>query len=160
MEVTSFEEHIRHQFDAFCKKVLKFKARDIYRQYARQVAQEISLSEVHNTQFSHMDKYFTGNTSIQGFGNDCTQECCRSVMKKVKGKSTIYAGKDACRQFKNRCTSGRGHKTVSLGQDADCVPVKMYGDSQRLQQIPENARISVYNHTLDRTVFRAEEYLV
>ncbi len=58
MEFTSFEEHIRHQFDAFCKKVLKFKARDIYRQYARQAAQEISFSEVPDTQLSHVDEYF------------------------------------------------------------------------------------------------------
>lgn len=33
---------------------------------------------------------------------------------KKRGNNTIYANKDACRQCPNRCTSGRGHKTVTL----------------------------------------------
>lgn len=79
---------------------------------------------------------------------------------KTKDKNTIYASKEACRQCKNRCTSGRGHKTVSFGPDTDCVPVRMYGAGRSLQQIPANARISPYNHTLDRRDYAAAKVVV
>ena len=46
---------------------------------------------------------------------------------KKKGKSTIYANKDACRQCLNKCTGSRGHKTVSFGLETQIVPVRMYG---------------------------------
>ena len=70
---------------------------------------------------------------------------------KKRGNNTIYANKDACRQCPNRCTSGRGHKTVSFGPDTNCVPVIVYGNPKyKLNKIPENAKISPFNHTLDR----------
>lgn len=46
---------------------------------------------------------------------------------KAKGKNTVYANKDACRQCPNKCTSSKGHKTVSFGPNTKYVPVKMFG---------------------------------
>jgi hypothetical protein len=34
---------------------------------------------------------------------------------KMRGKNTIYACKDACRQCPNKCTSSKSYKTVSFG---------------------------------------------
>ena len=79
---------------------------------------------------------------------------------KYKENATIYASKEACRQCKNRCTASRGRKTVSFGPETDCVPVIMYGQGCKLQQIPENARISPYNHTLDRTDYSPQKTVV
>lgn len=79
---------------------------------------------------------------------------------KTKGKNTIYANKDACRQCKNRCTSSRNYKSVSFGPDSDCVPVRMYGGSQALQKIPQGVRISPSNHTLDRSDYLAKKKVV
>ena len=79
---------------------------------------------------------------------------------KTKGQNTIYASKEACRQCRNRCTSSSRHKTVSFGPETNCVPVKMYGEAKKLQQIPQDARISPYNHTLDRTDYAAEKKVV
>jgi len=62
VEFTSFQEHIEHQFDAFCKTVLKFKARDIYKAIARLAAHEIEFSGLTESQFNglfHEDEYFT-----------------------------------------------------------------------------------------------------
>jgi len=71
--------------------------------------------------------------------------------KHKKGENTIYQCRDACRQCPNRCVPGSRYKTVSFGPNTDCVPVKIYGSSpQGLQQIPPNAKISPYNHVLDR----------
>jgi transposase len=70
---------------------------------------------------------------------------------KIKGTNTIYTNKDACRQCPNRCTSVRGFKTVSFGPNSNCIPVMVYGDPKyKLNKIPENAKISPFNHTLDR----------
>jgi len=70
---------------------------------------------------------------------------------KMRGKSTIYSNKDACRQCPNRCTSSRKHKTVSFGPDTKYVPVRMYGSPNcRLNPIPDNIPINPFNHTLDR----------
>lgn len=75
------------------------------------------------------------------------------ILSKVKqrGKCIIYANKDACRQCPNRCTGGRGFKTVSFGPDTVYVPVRMYGDGgYKLNEIPEGIPPNPYNHTLDR----------
>ena len=46
MEFTSHDkERIRHQFDTFCKKVLRGEARTIYKQQKRLAAHEISLAD-------------------------------------------------------------------------------------------------------------------
>jgi len=62
VEFTSFQEHIEHQFDAFCKTALKFKACDIYKAIARLAMHEIEFSGLTESQFnslSHEDEYFT-----------------------------------------------------------------------------------------------------
>lgn len=80
---------------------------------------------------------------------------------KKRGNNTIYANKDACRQCPNRCTSGRGHKTVSFGPDTNCVPVIVYGNPKyRLNKIPETAKISPFNHTLDRKDYQKPKKVV
>ena len=45
MKPQSHEEHIRHTFDAFCKKVLRNEARDYLDEIARKRSREISLSQ-------------------------------------------------------------------------------------------------------------------
>ena len=84
------------------------------------------------------------------------------ILTKIKTKmqNTIFANKDACRQCPNRCSGASRHKTVSFGPNTDCVPVRMYGDAKKLQRIPENARISRYNHTLDRGDYAAKKKVV
>jgi transposase len=79
---------------------------------------------------------------------------------KVKGNNTIYGSREACRQCNNRCTSSSNFKTVSFGPNTDCIPVKMYGGTCKLQPIPNNARISSYNHTLDRSDYAAKKKVV
>ena len=86
--------------------------------------------------------------------NDGTVTCpMGNVMNKARerGSNTIYQCRDACRQCPNRCVPGRNHKTVSFGPDTNCIPVTMYGGKQRsFQHIPPDAKISPYNHVLDR----------
>jgi len=84
---------------------------------------------------------------------------CLLGKTKTRGANEIFADKDACRQCKNRCTASRGHKTVSFGPDTDCVPVRMYGDAD-FQRIPVNAKISAWNHTLDRTDYTDKKKVV
>jgi len=79
---------------------------------------------------------------------------------RVRGDNTIYGSKEACRQCNNRCTSSGIFKKVSFGPNTDCVPVIMYGEAGTLQSIPENARISSYNHTLDRNDYAAKKKVV
>jgi transposase len=76
-----------------------------------------------------------------------------NILSKVKqrGKNTIYANKDACRQCPNRCTGGKGPKTVSFGPETIYVPVRMYGNTKcELNKIPEDVQLNPFNHTLDR----------
>jgi len=70
---------------------------------------------------------------------------------KMRGKNTIYANKDACRQCPNKCTASKSHKTVSFGPETKYVPVRMYGSIRcELTHIPENIPINPFNHTFDR----------
>jgi len=69
---------------------------------------------------------------------------------KCKGKNSIYASKEACRECTNKCTRS-GFKTVSFGPHTTVVPVRMFGECRmEVQQIPVNAVISSYNHSMDR----------
>ena len=74
MEFTSKDkERIRHQFDAFCKKVVKYEARSIYLQQARLVEQEISLfdfSETGTNLFAVTDDYITDEQRFSVHGYD------------------------------------------------------------------------------------------
>lgn len=63
---------------------------------------------------------------------------------KTKGANTIYGNKDACRQCKHRCSSGRNPKTVSFGPNTRIVPVRMYGAS-RYQARPLPEDFPLYN---------------
>lgn len=70
---------------------------------------------------------------------------------KMKGKNTIYANKDACRQCPNKCTGSKSYKTVSFGPETKFVPVRMYGSIRcKLNPIPENIPVNPFNHTFDR----------
>lgn len=70
---------------------------------------------------------------------------------KMRGKSTIYASKDACRQCPNRCTGSKSYKTVSFGPETRFVPVRMYGSVRcKLTPIPEDIPANPFNHTFDR----------
>jgi len=74
MEFTSRDkERIRHQFDAFCKKVLRCEARTIYRQITRLAEHEISLTEFPEDGadlFSFVDEYGFENQQFNVFGFD------------------------------------------------------------------------------------------
>lgn len=53
MELTpSQKKTVRHQFDSFCRKVLREEARDYMRSLARQKAREVSLSELSEEQMA------------------------------------------------------------------------------------------------------------
>lgn len=69
---------------------------------------------------------------------------------KRKGKNSIYISKEACRECKNKCTHS-DFKTVSFGSHTTVVPVRMFGECRTpVQQVPADAVISSYNHSLDR----------
>jgi transposase len=80
---------------------------------------------------------------------------------KLKGNSTWYRNKDACRQCSNKCTGSKTCKTVSFGPDTKYVPVRMYGTSSRkLNPIPEDQPINPFNHTLDRKDYLPEKKVI
>ena len=77
----------------------------------------------------------------------------RNILSKTKmrGKNTIYANKDACRQCPNKCTASKSHKTVSFGPDTKYVPVRMYGSIRcKLTPIPGNIPANPFSHTFKR----------
>ena len=66
MKSQSHEEHIRHTFDAFCKKVLRNEARDYLDEIVRKRSREISLSELPAeamAQFAAYDRYFAEDSA-------------------------------------------------------------------------------------------------
>ena len=71
MSLQAYHERIQHQFDTFCKKVLRNTARDIYNRMARQSAHEISLSEFpeHGASIAAvMDEYFQEEQEFEALG--------------------------------------------------------------------------------------------
>jgi RNA polymerase sigma factor (sigma-70 family) len=69
------ENHIRHSFDAYCKKVLKYKARDYCRKMKRRRAREVSFSELSEqdmAKLSGTDEYFKGACRFHVLGHDIT----------------------------------------------------------------------------------------
>ena len=73
MKSQSHEEHIRHTFDAFCKKVLRNEARDYLDEIVRKRSREISLSELPAeamAQFAAYDRYFAEDSAFDILG--CT----------------------------------------------------------------------------------------
>ena len=95
-------------------------------------------------------------TAISCFtlNDDGTVTCpMGNILSKVKmrGKNTIYANKDACRQCPNRCTGSKNHKTVSFGPNTKYVPVRMFGSIwHSLNTIPDDIPPNPYNHSLER----------
>lgn len=72
MKPHSHEEHIRHTFDAFCKKVLRNEARDYLDELARQRNREISFSDLPvevMEQLSVCDDYFADDRTFDVLGN-------------------------------------------------------------------------------------------
>lgn len=71
MEPRSHEEHIRHTFDAFCKKALRNEARDYLDELARRRSREISFSELPvevMEQLSVCDDYFAEDRTFDVLG--------------------------------------------------------------------------------------------
>ena len=80
----------------------------------------------------------------------CPMGCVLTKIR-TRGRNSVYASKEACRQCQNRCTSSGSYKRVNFGPDTKVVPVRMYGNPRhRLNLIPEDASPNPYNHTLDR----------
>jgi len=62
MEPGNHEEHIRHSFDSFCKKVLKRTAREFYGAIKRRGEREVNFSELSARELATLavtDEYFT-----------------------------------------------------------------------------------------------------
>jgi RNA polymerase sigma factor (sigma-70 family) len=75
MDLQEFEEHKQHQFDAFCKKVMRNAARDIYRTLGRQAEREISLSELPDNGANIaavFDDYFADERQFEALGFNIT----------------------------------------------------------------------------------------
>ena len=71
MEPRSHEEHIRHTFDVFCKKVLRNEARDYLDELVRRRSREISFSELPvevMEQLSVCDDYFAEDRTFDVLG--------------------------------------------------------------------------------------------
>ena len=73
MELTpSQKKTVRHQFDSFCRKVLREEARDYLRELARRAAHEVPFSELSGEQMERLyvlDKYPSGaiHFNVQGY---------------------------------------------------------------------------------------------
>ena len=78
MELTpSQKKTIRHQFDSFCRKVLREEARDYMRSLARQKAREVSLSELSEEQVAGLcalDEYPSDHFHFDVQGYDIAVE--------------------------------------------------------------------------------------
>lgn len=75
MRPQSHEEHIQHTFDSFCKKILKYKARDYFKKLKQQAEREISFSELSEQDFAKLsvtDEYFKDAFSFSVMGHDIT----------------------------------------------------------------------------------------
>ena len=62
MNSQNHEEHIQHSFDSYCKKILKRKTLDLYRETKRQNERTVAFSEMSERELSQLttvDKYFT-----------------------------------------------------------------------------------------------------
>ena len=74
MELTpSQKKTVRHQFDSYCRKVLREEARDYMRNLARQNAHEVSLSELSEEQMARLyvlDEYPSEQSHFEVQGYD------------------------------------------------------------------------------------------
>lgn len=75
MRSQSHEEHIRHTFDSFCKKILKYKAREYYHKVKRRREREVSFSELSERELARLfvtDEYFKDAYTFHVLGHDIT----------------------------------------------------------------------------------------
>ncbi len=75
MKPHSHEEHKRHTFDSFCKRILKHEARDYYDDLKRRRKHEISLDELSEKEWEQLtviDEYFKDTYSFRVLGHDIT----------------------------------------------------------------------------------------
>ena len=73
MDIKAYQKQIQHQFDAYCKKVLRNTVRDIYRRMKRLAEREISLSEFPENGagiVAVMDYYFAEERQFEALGLD------------------------------------------------------------------------------------------
>jgi len=71
VELQANQERIQRQFDAFCKKTLKYAAQNIYRRLSRQAEREISLSDFPESGAAIatvMDEYFEEERQFEALG--------------------------------------------------------------------------------------------
>ena len=71
MDLQAYQRGKQHQFDAYCKKVLKYAARDIYNRLSKQAEHEISLSDlIENGAYvaAVMDDYFEEERQFEALG--------------------------------------------------------------------------------------------
>jgi len=72
---------------------------------------------------------------------------------KTKGKGSVYASREACRQCQTRCTDSNSNsrKEVYFGPNTEYVPVMMYGrKGQKLNPLPEGATLYNSFHRKDK----------
>jgi RNA polymerase sigma factor (sigma-70 family) len=74
MNPVSHEEHIRHSFDSYCKKVLKNEARNAYSQEKRQRKREVSFAELSARELEQLTYYPTENFNFEVTGYDVVLE--------------------------------------------------------------------------------------
>ena len=77
MKPYSHEEHKRHAFDSFCKKVLRNEARDYYDEMKRQRDREVSFSELSAQEMEMlfvMDKYPSEQFNFNVLGHEVAIE--------------------------------------------------------------------------------------
>jgi RNA polymerase sigma factor (sigma-70 family) len=64
-------DHIRHRFDSYCKKILKYTARDYYTRQKWRGEREVSFSELTERELASLaasDKYFTDERIFEADG--------------------------------------------------------------------------------------------
>jgi RNA polymerase sigma factor (sigma-70 family) len=71
MNPQNHEEHIRHSFDSYCKRILKRKVLDIHREIKRRSAREIAFSDMSARELASIavsDEYFANEFAFDILG--------------------------------------------------------------------------------------------
>jgi RNA polymerase sigma factor (sigma-70 family) len=71
MKPQNHEEHIRHTFDSYCKKVLKYNARTCHSKIREQAERETPFSQLSARELATLaatDEYFTDEYAFSVFG--------------------------------------------------------------------------------------------
>lgn len=89
------EESKRHQFDAYCKKILRNEARDIYDERKRRQKREVLFSEMQPYELDAlytMPRYFDFERTLQACGLDflvCDEDVFESLSALSKRRRAI-----------------------------------------------------------------------